>query len=279
MADCIINTTNSVNTLIGLVNQITAQMGSSLIPMMTTTINSKRQVQPLAEPTPGTHPSLKYFGIGIKGFYNVNTDILSQSYVPSEEDMDLYQPIPFRMVPLENDLTPEERAKYRMRTVETVANIEYATYWLKMIDFPDTNVDITRVDLTTNEEDEYTFDPANLSPVPDRNNGVDQIANASSRVIVSTDGACAVTGAEVEEAIRILYGNDKRYARISEWGFYTGEDRICNALDANGVSFDYTEAIYVQLATKRCGTGSDMSDPASIAREKIVYESANTYLL
>ena len=54
-------------------------------------------------------------------------------------NMDLYEPIPFRCVPIENDLTPEERANYRLREIRLINGSNYCLYWLKLITYdPDT---------------------------------------------------------------------------------------------------------------------------------------------
>lgn len=280
MPENIISVVNSTNTILGLLNQLSAQMNATIVPRLETTINTKRNVRP--SDTPTGHPTLKYFGIGIRGFYNVDDGILSQPYIPSEEDMDLYEPVPFRIVPVEDELevlNPEDPAfPYRMRTIETINSVQYVAYWLKLIEFPDDNIDITRVDLSTSEETVYTFDPSNLNPTPVQTNGVDTVDDVNSKIIISTDGRAIITGAELAEYIDIMKAGDYRYAKISEWGFYTGEERTVSAVDGNAVNFDYKESIYTQLATKRCGTGTDLSDPSTVVTEKIVYENGSTFL-
>ena len=277
MADSIFNNVNNTNTILGLVNQLTAQMNAVMTPMADTTINHKRNVYPVT--LPQNTPTLKYFGVGINGFYNINDSNLSQPYRPSEENMDLYTPIPFRCVPVADDLDAATRALYRMRTRETFGGDDYFCYWLKMITFPNPSIDVTRVDLLTGTETPYVFDNSNLNPIPDPNNGVDQVEEVTEKVVVSSEGVVEVTGAEIAEAIAIIYGGDFRYARISEYGFYTGEDQEVEMYDAVGTPFDDTEAIYAQLATHRCSTGVDVSDPASVVTETVRYTNGSHYLI
>jgi len=105
------------------------------------------------------------------------------------------------------------------------------------------------------------------------------VDSSTSYVTISLEGQCVIEGHEVVEAINVLHGGDLRLARISEFGFFTGEDRVVNGLDNEGTSFDYTEAIYTQLAVHRCTTGTDISDPTTTVVEKLIYESADTFLL
>jgi hypothetical protein len=76
MIESTFNTRNNVNTILGLVNQLTAQMNAGFVPRLDTTINHKRNVQPLVLPV--NNPTLKYFGIGINGYYNVDDGTLSR---------------------------------------------------------------------------------------------------------------------------------------------------------------------------------------------------------
>lgn len=276
MIESTFHTKNNVNTILGLENQLRAQMNAGFTSRLDTTINTKRNVQALI--LPDNNPTLKYFGIGINGYYNVNDSTLSQPYLASVENMDLYQPIPFRCVPVAQDLDPTTMLNYRMRTRETFDNEDYFCYWLKMITFPDNAIDITQVNLLNNQETPYVFDPANLSPTPIPTNGIDTIDDATAKIIVSMDGLVQVTGVEIAEAIEIIHGGDYRLARISEFGFYTGEDQSVTAQDANSIDFTMTESIYTQLATHRTTTGVDMSDPASVLEESVIYRNSDSLI-
>ena len=117
-------------------------------------------------------------------------------------------------------------------------------------------------DLATAVETQYTFDNSNLNPIAVRSGGVDTVEDVNSKVIVSTDGEAIITGAEVSEYINIMKDGDYRYAQVSEWGFYTGQERTVS-VNSNGVNLDIEEAIYAQLATKRCGAQPIHIDPAN----------------
>ncbi len=274
MSDTAFRTSVSVPTLLGVINQFHGIMNLSYTFRPETTINRKRGVLPGYQPQ--RIPVCKYFGIGIRGFANISSqDNLAQPYYPSPENQDLYEPIPFRCVP--ERLSPEEEAKYRMRTLTTIGNQQYYQYWLKCIEFEDTSVRLSKVD-ENGRETAYVIDNNNLNPIPSIANSSDVINSTTSRIVASVTGICTVTGAEVVEVINAMYGGDLRKARISEFGVYTGEDHEVSAeLDADGVA--YKEAVYVQLASHRCTLGTDLSNPSTVLKERKVFENGSCILL
>lgn len=278
MANNIQSTVRNTNTIAGMINALMPRLNSPFNPRLPYTINAKRNVYPNTTPT--KYPSLKYFGIGINGFYNINDTNKSVPYNPRETNMDLFQPIPFRIVPIDQDLSPAERAQYRMRTIEEPEPGQFfAAYWLKVIDFPDNEVQIKTIDLNTSEVNDFEFDDSNLTPTPIKDTGVDILTSVDTKVVVSSGGRCTITGAEVAEAINILHNGDNLLARISEFGFYTGQDKTdAIAQDANGDDFTYTEAIHVELATHRTSTGHDLSDFNTTITEEVVYQNGSAYL-
>ena len=231
-------------------------------------------------PPSGTVPAIGYFGVGIRGFYNITSDDeispLSQPYAPKATEMDLYRPIPIRCVPVAYDLQGPERAKYRMRTEITMDDGHvYACYWLKTITF-ENNLNIKTVDGSGNDSN-FSFDNAavDLTPTPVAPTTPTIIAG-STKVVVSANIKCVITGEEILEAINVIYHGDLRRARISEWGIYSGFDQE-DAQTPSGET--YTEALYVQLAAKRCTTGVDMSNCASEQHEILTIQNGNLLLI
>lgn len=201
-------------------------------------------------------PGIAYFGIGINGFYNTGDRIQGTPYQPKSNEMDLYQPIPFRCVPIEEDLSTAERLNYRMRVQQTFGGQSYWCYYLKALNQIDNSVSIVRIDPTTGMEQPYEINPANLTPKPSETNVSGVTSGAITEVMVTKRVRAALSGAEVYEAINVIYEGDLTMALVSEWGLYTGVDRTVDGYDAAGVSFRYTEAIYTQLAYKLCNIGS-----------------------
>ena len=283
MATSVLKSKHSVTSLLGIINQFHSLAGILPDLRYDCTLNSKYQILPNVASEDLKNgvkaPLLRYFGIGVNGKYNVNDTNLSAAYNPSGEEMDLYSPIPFRVVPRNADLTAAERAQYRLRQLVTVNGTEYWCYWLKLIDFSGSNIAVSKVNTTTGEETPYELDPDNqLSPVPTKYETPDVVDSRDYYVKVAVDAVCKVTGAEIAEWIDVFKGGDTRYANISEFGFYTGED-IQHEEITNGVAVKYTEAAYVQLAHKRCSNGADLSDVTASITETVSFEHHDNIML
>ena len=277
MSTTVFKSKNSCNTLLAIQNQMMSCLGNSYQADKTTTINTKRNVIPEIGPVElgGVLPRVRYFGIGIKGFANITSDNnISQPYQPSAEEFDLYEPIPFRCVrtPLDTDVAD----MYRMVTTTTVNGQKYYLYWLKKISFLTSTVNLTKVDADGNET-EYTVDAsANLNPTPSDLFFTD-LSQASTRVVASITGECRITGAEVLEAINVLYGGDLRRARISEVGTYSGIEVGLGADTVNEIPAR-TEAAYVQLCTHECSLGNPVDKDDDLIVNHLVFQNGSCVL-
>jgi len=219
---------------------------------------------------PQVFPTLKYVGFGIRGYANLNDDIRCQPYRPSATNMDGYWPIPARVVPVAQDLNSTERADYRLRTRETINGSDYYCYWLKRLTYPDSAVNVTLI-TPSGTETPYTLDENNLCPTPVQLD-IDDVDDDNDRIITSLNFQAEITGAEIVEAINIIFGGDLRYAKISEFLFCTGVDKTVTG-DNNGSSFTYTEGVFIHLATHKCTLGTDLSNPESTYTIRGKYES------
>ena len=281
--ETVLRSSGVTTTILGVLNQFQSFVNLSYNAMPRTTLNAKYSVSSIngVDLTAAAYtPTLKYFGVGTKGFQNMN---LQQSAIPFPGDarcMDLYAPIPFRCVPVDSDLTTVERKKYRMRVTKTIGGVTYALYYLKMIDFSGT-IDIVRKD-ASGDEHAFSLNEAWLTPnVPDMNQIGGNINTNTNRVIVRATGECVVTHEEIMEAVSVLYNNDLDYARISEIGYYTGYDVGFNPANANEYEYEptmladtwYAEAAYVQLAKHHCFRGSELYTAGSYIKPKVSLES------
>jgi hypothetical protein len=244
----------------------------------TSTLNAKYDVQDGVEPE--TKPTLKYFGIGLTGFRNLDESTLAAPLEPSPSNMDIFTPIPFRIVPVEDDLSDEERSKYRMRVLKTVNEIDYYAYYLKVIEFDSESVQIIETNSTTGEETAISTLDADtyLSPDPDdANTTVDGYTSSATTRSVVKDGTFTITGAEVIEAMQVLYEGNLLYAKISEIGFYSGTDADVALVDDSGDT--YTEAIYAQLAFHYTYLGAEFSNSTKVSTKRLRTSSAEAFLL
>jgi len=258
MANTVYTDSNSVPTIFQVKNQMAATLGIGFEVDHSTTINAKRNVLP--SHAFDQFPKIRYFGIGIKGYANLTTDNgISQPYMPSAEDADLFEPIPFRCVP-DEPLSNEEAANYRIKTSVVIDGRTYYQYWLKLIQFESSVVRTTKI--VDHEESEYTFSSDNLNPVPTDLYPTD-LSKVSNRLVASVTGICNVTSAEVTEVINNMYGGDMRRARISEFGIYSGVEYTPTAAEAGDFPVGQKEALYVQLCNHKCTVGQ-MASTADI---------------
>jgi len=274
----ILRTSNTVITGFGVLNQFHGALDATYVVRLDTTINFKRKCFPDLRPT--KIPVVRYFGIGINGFVNTDDANMSEPYLPSPQNLDLYEPIPFRCIPVDEDeaFAAEREAKgYRMRVKETINGQQYWCYYLKKIEWVDTSPKFTMVDGDDHEIPYEIDSTANLSPTPSRPTDTSIINASTNRIIVSMNGIMTILGSEVSEVVNLKYGNARR-AMISEIGTYTGEERQIRP-EQEGGDIEYMEAVYVQLASHRCWRGQDMSDPSYKHVERQVFENGSCILV
>jgi len=275
MAETVFQNSGCVNTIIGAYNMLNAFIPLEYYANIETTLNAKYSVHPQQEPT--SPPKLQYFGVGIQGYYNDGQDHVK--YNPDSRNMDLYTPIPIRMVPAKNDLTPAERAQYRMRTIITCDGVDYAAYYLKKIVWDPSYVQLVQIG-TDKKESTYNLDPgAWLAPTPMEGTTGGQMTTGDAHVIVRAVGKCEVTLAELQEAMHIIYGKD--YCILSEAGFYTGcecyvnaeEELLQDVQEGMPENASNIEAIYTQLAKHKCFLPKTLDGTESSATFWVSYES------
>jgi len=271
-----VQTEYTVNTITGIMNRLMEETKIPLgltaaSPLLNTTLNAKYNIEKLSLPV--SYPGLRYAGIGISGCYNSNTGNLINTYVPSANNQDLYQPIPWRIRPLDEDLTALERAQYRMRVILTINNITYVAYYLKVLTMP-MGVNLKLVDVN-NQVSDYTIIP-NLTPVPVIPVGEPNTLG-QNKVVAEVNAQIIITQEEIMEAVNVLFEGDNRYGRISEIGIYSGEDKI-NVIGqaANAGTVTYTESIYTQLSIHRTSQGN--GDLVS-STQTITLGNGNLYLV
>jgi hypothetical protein len=243
---------------------------------MNTTLNYKYNVVPTLKPQ--NPPKVRYFGIGIGGRYIADDAALTAAFKSKITDMDLYRPIPFRLVPIDEDLSAAERANYRMRVRMTIRDTEYYAYYLKLIEFTNT-ISLVRVNPATFEEEPYEIDPSNLTPIGVRPSTSGTTSATLQEIKAVVRAKVQFTGAEVTEAINVLYNGDLRYAVVSELGLYSGEDQLISGSTAVGSTISYLESIYTQLVIKNTWNGSDMSLSGSRESRDIVFTSGTPMVI
>lgn len=247
-----------VKTVTRWINEIHASAPSDTIYRLLpdTTINSKYNVYHNLIPEEMPVPKIMYFGLGINGFYNIDDGNMSAPYHPAADELDLYEPIPLRCVPVNNDLSDAERGLYRMRVEKTFNGERYYCYYLKKITLIDNSVLLTRINPIKKTEEPFELDPSKLVPIPTIPTTSGEVEGTITQINASLKLGINWVGSEVLEAINVIYGGDMRRAKISEVGIYSGIDYEVTGYNATNSEIHYTEAIYTQLAYKICNIGS-----------------------
>lgn len=242
-----------------------------------TTLNYKYNNFPANLPL--NPPKLAYFGIGIRGFKNLDDQNLAAPYIPSAKNLDLFSPLPFRVVPVANDLSPVERMNYRMRVMKVVEGESYWCYYLKKLSFIDNRVKILETDLTTGIETVLSeLDTNDLTPTP-MNTSVEGVTETDKKVSVALTASLQITGEEVIEAINVLYDGNLLKAVVSEIGVYLGDDQDVTLSDGLGGSFNGTEAIFASLAYHYTSLGSALTTPSRVENIALRLSSASAFLV
>lgn len=268
---------HSTKTIIGIKNEIASNLAfGDYVPDLSTTLNSKYNTFPNERPT--IVPKIGWFGIGINGHYNVNDMNASQARIASMTNMDLYTPIPFICVPLDEE-KDEYRTKYRMRVVQNIGSIQFVMYYLKPIELIDSNVRIVRIDPNNQREYIYELDSANLHPTPPEPQTTGLIEGVSAEIQVSQRFLLPIRGYEVSQPVSVLYDGDLRLARLSEYGLYTGQEMQKTGYDANSLPFQYTEVICAQLAVHTTTIGMDGSNESNVLDRVVTMTGGNVATL
>ena len=272
--ETVLRSSGVCTTILGVLNQFQAFTDLKYNSQPDATLNAKYGVNRTEEPP--TIPALKYFGIDTRGFQNIDMQQSAMPYPGDARCMDLYSPIPFRCIPVEEEsrMDPAVRAKYRMRVERTIGGQQYACYYLKLIEFSTSAVQIIKKD-ADGQESEFILDPDSwLNPNPpslmQTGGAIDANTN---RIIVRATGVCRVTHEEIMEAVSVLHNGDSNFARISELGYYTGCDNTECSFISNGVTYNYTEAEFVQLAKMHCFRGSELFTAGSYIEPTVSLES------
>jgi hypothetical protein len=247
--------------------------------MLKHTLNFKYSLWPAESPLEALR--LRYFGIGIGGRYNIDSEGLMGPYSPVTTDMDLYKPIPFRCRPLDEDLSDAERAQYRIRSIQTINNTKYVCYYLKKMEPVDTAVQIFRIDPETNTTVPYELENRHLNPIPRKPDTSGTQESEAPDIVVGIRMVMNVTAEEVYEYIDVAFKGDRRYAVLSEFGIYSGEDRLIpDAPKPTGTGvFSYTESIATFLSYKTCTGGSIMESESSFLRRVVLLGDSTSCML
>jgi hypothetical protein len=263
-------------TLLGMTLAIESRFGCTPRNDIGTTLNTKFGVLPSR--LPANPKIVQYFCRGVGGRYNDSTSGLSSAQPVLGTNMSLYAIRPFRAVPLAADLDSNTRANYAMRVVRSIGGVMYALYYLKKIDFTQSQVQYIRTDPTSGVQTAYNIDYSNLSPTPPQTISNSVITDIADQVSVVLPGTIQITGEEMFESMSVVDGGDTRFNMTSEIGFVSASAESVSTTDINGSPFTYTEAIMAQLTDQYDWVGQPSLSTADTWTRTMNFSTRNLIL-
>lgn len=244
--------TSITRTLYGSELQTAQFLGIPYVISAKSTLNELFGVETSAVLGDNIYPTVNCFTIGFGGHAQTigadGTPLTSE--VPHlATNVSNYKPLPFVMRQVNDDLSPQEKARYAMRVLKEINGVSYYAYYLRRID--KTNVATQKQIHTLNNDGSTTvvaFVPgdADLVPTPpDLSNAGINVLQAKHAVVTAPLTLVLSTQeiAEIIDASMILYGDD-RYAQITELAVVTSVDK--NVVLSDQTTFK--EAVHAQIA-------------------------------
>lgn len=243
-----------VRTVMG--SYLTARKGinGTWLPFNNTTLNQHFQVHENEVPNTGEYPKIGYVAIGNKGAKAIPTTdgfIDIQHFEHASRDAGLFGPMPWVVRKINDDLSAEERDRYRMRATFNKDGVAYVAYYLRAIDTA--NAESVIEDRVTEDGETkssiFIPSPSDLIPVPKDASNINVNNFKGSSTVVTTKLRIDMNRADVAELINaatIMFGSPK-YAVISEAALCHGIDRTVSGIfgTAQGT---YKESVCTQIS-------------------------------
>jgi len=245
---------NSNRTIYGSYLQTCQYLKRPVVIPQYTTLNEKFNIHAAQTLNSNEMPSIAYVGIGNGGHKVVfGADNFPKVTTPGHlpKHAALYNQLPFVLRTTDNDLTSQQRAKYRLRRVETHGGITYFAYYLKKLDLTATIPQMTYISVTENDTITQPFIPSiedlNNPQPPELSNG-DLNLGTGDYLSVSGQIQFTLDSGDLEEfsnVVSVKY-DDLGYGIISEIAICSGVDReLPGTID--GMTQNYTDAVAVQI--------------------------------
>jgi hypothetical protein len=245
-------TTATTPTIYGSYLQSVTYQQRPFVLMPKTTLNEHLDIIKDLEIPPNVYPKPHYIAIGQGGHRNVNDgDIEStEDVIHRSTDSVLYKQAPFVLRELNDDLDDARRQRYALRKIENYNGIDYIAYYLRRLDFNQTDT-VMKLIVTNNgnvTEDIFVPSNDNMNPIPpvviaDGTNDTN-----SKQVVVEslTDFVFdAFDRDEFVNAIRIRTGKENM-AIISEIALCSGIDKQhTGPVDGGSVQYDEVQACQI----------------------------------
>jgi len=179
-----------------------------------------------------------YFCIGNGG---VNVEFPLAMAEPRNYETRLYGMVPFRCVPIANDLSPAERSVYRMRRLEIINGASYFTYYLKKF-----NPGL--LNLVKSDNTDYTPVFADSNAIPPSSSGSSGSLTALS-IHSFYEFNLDIEALEFKEYYKAINNGTLTNARLTEFGLVTAKE-LTGVSDNATVPQVYDEVCNAELFSK-----------------------------
>jgi hypothetical protein len=246
---------SSIRSVYSASLQTSTLLGLPVIIKPNSTLNEKFNISPTLTLSETDHSAIRYITVGNGGHRMVvGADNIAkpEPIQHTPRNAALYNHLPFILKLPSDDLLPVDRAKYRLRRIETHDGVNYVAYYLKVLDLSNTSTMMELRSVTDGIVTATSFVPtaADLNPTPPPITPGGVITASGDYIAATAKVPFIMTTEDILEFLNvcnIIYG-DVNYAMITEIGLCSGADRVVTG-DFNGVSSGYTEAIGVQICS------------------------------
>jgi len=242
---------NSQRTMYNVNLTMNMLLGKPHKELPNTTLNEKFNVLPLEDIPENTYPHLDYIVVGIGG-----TEIIDDSpYKFSKHksiDASLFETVPFITRPLDQDILPDERKKYRLRTIININGVDYIAYYAKkftnyisrdgLYEIESINGIHTLKFMTTNTNELLNPTPRLANDYLDIEHKKYNAKTVKVEFSLTTDEMV-----ELENSMSIIYG---KIVPITEIGLATGIDKVLEDDTKEATNVVISFFVEVNLDTK-----------------------------
>lgn len=218
-------------------------------------LNQKLGIYPDEFPTTNERSAVRYLAIGNGGHEMVvggNGRIRWKAVNHEPRHAALYNQLPFVLRPLTNDLSLTERAKYRLRRIETWGGVPHAAYYLRVLDKTgvEAGLEFRTVNNGVTTSTPYSPTLEDLNPVPPVLVAGQAVTTTGDYIASSAKINYTMTPEEVQEFINAttIIEGEAGYAVISEMAVVSGVDRSVTQT-IGGQPQTYIESIYAQVTS------------------------------
>jgi len=231
---------------------ISYSRGKDYEPLLNTTLNEKFGVLTDYNKSMVGNPTLQYFAIGNGSIPTLSTFDEANLHYGNHRIVDgaLFNHIPFVMRPIDNDITTQEQAMYRMKVRKKYGDIEYFMYYLKVLPGSADRNQIILIDKESEDDNAkislfYSNDISILNPTP--KTMVEDISDISKQYIACSDQIPLLLTKEeliaIKENIVTMGGN---VFNINEIAMVSGIDYL-NLQDASTETVKAQVALFVEM--------------------------------